>query len=51
MHRTHRILLAIAIVLSDGVIVVVPVTAFFVAYVLIARPLFFQEWVSRVYRK
>jgi hypothetical protein len=44
-----RLGLAAAIVVLDLVTVAVPIAAFALAYVIIARPRSFLEWVLRVY--
>ena len=49
MNLTQRILWAFAIVLFDMVIFVIPVFAFFAAYVIVRRPPWFREWVLKLY--
>jgi hypothetical protein len=49
MTDTERILLAVAIVLVDLLLFAVPLTGIAAAYVLIARPPWFREWVERLY--
>ena len=49
MTLVTRLGLAAAIVALDLVTVAVPLAAFALAYVIIARPRSFLEWVLRVY--
>lgn len=49
MSGTQRILLAVIIVAVDLLAFAVPVTAFAAAYVIVARPPGFVEWVRRLY--
>lgn len=49
MQPSERWLLAIALVLVDGLIFVVPVVSLVAAWVLVARPPQFREWVDRMY--
>lgn len=44
-----RLLLALSVVLIDILVFILPLTAFFFAYVIIARPRWFKEWVDRLY--
>jgi len=44
-----RILLAIGIVFFDMFIFIVPLVAIVLAYVLIARPVWFRDWVLQLY--
>jgi len=46
---SERVILAVAIVLVDTAVVVIPVTALVAAWVLVARPSWFREWVDRLY--
>ena len=48
---TERLILAIAIVAIDATVFVVPVARLFVAYVIVARPPWFQDWVVALYAK
>ncbi len=50
MRLTHRLVLALLIVVVDTAAFVVPLTAMLLAYVLLARPAWFREWVDRLYR-
>lgn len=43
MNSSGRVVLAVAIVLVDLVLFAVPLTAFFAAYVIVARPPWFRE--------
>lgn len=45
----ERLLWASAIVLVDMVIFVLPLAAFFVAYLILARPSWFRDWVLELY--
>jgi len=45
----ERLLWASAIVLVDLVIFVLPLTALFVAYLVMARPVWFRDWVLYLY--
>lgn len=49
MTLVKRLGLAAAIVALDLVTVAIPIAAFALAYVIIARPRSFLEWVLRVY--
>jgi len=44
-----RLGLAVAIVVLDLVAIAVPIAAFAIAYVIVARPRGFLEWVLRLY--
>ena len=47
----ERLLWASAIVLVDLVIFVLPLTALFVAYLIMARPSWFRDWVLYLYEE
>jgi hypothetical protein len=49
MSATERILLAVIIVAVDLLAFAVPLTAFAAAYVIVARPPWFRDWVRRLY--
>jgi len=49
MSITARVLIALGILFVDLVVFFVPLTACFVAYVLVARPDFFKAVVDEVY--
>ena len=51
MSPATRMLLALAIVVTDAVAIAVPLTALAAAYVLIVRPLRFKAWVDRLYQR
>lgn len=51
MTTNERVILAVAIVLLDTAVVVIPVTALLAGWVLLARPPWFREWVERLYRE
>lgn len=48
---TERLVLALAVVLIDATLFVLPLAGFFAAYVIVARPPWFQEWVAAHYAK
>ena len=50
MKLTERILWATTIVLADLLIFVVPLTAVVAAYVLIARPVWFSDFIKKLYQ-
>ena len=49
MKLENRIALAAGIVVIDLLVFVIPLTALFVAYILIARPAFVRGWVIKIY--
>ena len=49
MTTNERVLFAIAIVLVDVVLFALPLTGFFAAYILVARPPWFIAWVKQLY--
>ena len=49
MKQTDRWLLAIALVVIDVAIFVVPLTGMFAAYILLVRPPWFKNWVDQLY--
>lgn len=49
MNQGERIFLATVIVLVDMLIFALPLTALFVCYVLMARPVWFRKWVEDLY--
>jgi len=49
MTWTQRVVLALALIAVDLVAVALPLTAFGLAYVIIARPRWFKQWVERLY--
>lgn len=48
---TERLLIALAIVLIDATMFIVPLAGLFVAYVIVARPPWFRDWVAALYAK
>jgi len=50
MTFAERIGLALLIVIFDLVVFFLPLAAILMAYVLLFRPLWFPDWVERVYR-
>jgi hypothetical protein len=49
MTMTERVTLAVMIVAVDLLVFAVPLTALAAAYVIVARPPSFLEWVRRLY--
>jgi hypothetical protein len=49
MSTAERVLLAVAVIAVDLLIFVVPVTGLVAAFILLARPPWFREWVERLY--
>ena len=49
MKQNERLLWAGGIVLLDILVFAVPVAAFFAAFVLLARPAWFRDWMNKVY--
>jgi hypothetical protein len=50
MRLAHRLVLALLIVVVDTAAFAVPLAALLLAYVLLARPAWFRDWVERLYR-
>ncbi len=50
MRLAHRLVLALLIVVVDTAAFAVPLAALMLAYVLLARPPWFRDWVERLYR-
>jgi hypothetical protein len=46
---SERVLLAVALVAVDVVLFAVPLIALVAAWVLLARPPWFRQWVERLY--
>jgi hypothetical protein len=44
-----RLLWASAVVLVDLITIGIPLTAMFAAYVLLARPAWFRDWINELY--
>jgi len=51
MRLADRIVWALLIVVVDTATFAVPLSAFLLAYVLLARPPWFRNWVEQVYRE
>ena len=49
MTDTERIAIAIAVVLVDLLLFALPLTGLLAAYVILARPQWFRDWVDRLY--
>lgn len=49
MKQNERIVWAFVILAADMLVFLIPVTAVFAAYVLIARPPWFRDWIRQVY--
>ena len=49
MRSADRWILAVALVIIDVAIFVVPLTGLFAAYILLARPPWFRRWVDDLY--
>lgn len=49
MRPIDRWVLAIALVVIDVAIFVVPLTGLFAAYILLLRPPWFKTWVDQLY--
>lgn len=50
MRLAHRLVLALLIVVVDTAAFVVPLAALLLAYILLSRPVWFRDWVERLYR-
>ncbi|MCO5760048.1 MAG: hypothetical protein NHG36_00860 [Chromatiaceae bacterium] len=49
MQLRERLTWALLIVVVDAAAFAVPLAALLIAYVLLARPAWFREWVGRLY--
>jgi hypothetical protein len=49
MRLAERLIWALLIVVVDAVAFAVPLAALLIAYVLLARPAWFREWMGRLY--
>ena len=49
MKLLERFLLAAFIVVGDFLVFVIPICAIFFAYVILARPPWFKDWVYKLY--
>jgi hypothetical protein len=50
MRLAHRLVLALLIVVVDAAAFAVPLASLLLAYILLARPVCFRDWVERLYR-
>ncbi|WP_175534562.1 hypothetical protein [Thiocapsa roseopersicina] len=50
MRLSHRLVLALLIVVLDTAAFAIPLGALLLAYILLARPVWFRDWVDRLYR-
>ena len=51
MRLADRLVWALVIVIVDTAVFAIPLAALILAYVLIARPRWFREWVEKLYRE
>ncbi|MGE5152423.1 MAG: hypothetical protein ACM3ST_00265 [Bdellovibrio bacteriovorus] len=51
MRLTERLVWALLIVIVDTVAFALPLAALLLAYVVIARPPWFRDWIEAVYRE
>jgi len=51
MRVAERLMWALLIVIVDAAAFAVPLAALLIAYVLLARPAWFQNWVEDLYRE
>lgn len=49
MSQANRILLIVIILTVDMLVFMLPVTAFFAAYIIWWRPDWFRDWVNELY--
>jgi hypothetical protein len=49
MTSNERLIIAVAIVVVDILVFALPLTAIFAAYILVSRPPWFRNWITRVY--
>jgi len=49
MNQGERIFLICIIILVDVLIFMLPVTAFFAAYIIGFRPVWFRTWIDKLY--
>lgn len=49
MGLTERLVWALIIVIVDAAAFALPLAALVLAYVLLVRPLWFRDWVARLY--
>ncbi len=48
MHPVNRVLLALVILVVDAVAFVIPLGALFLAYVILANPPWFRDFLARL---
>ncbi|HEX6995952.1 MAG TPA: hypothetical protein VF339_17610 [Gammaproteobacteria bacterium] len=48
MHPVNRLLLALAILIVDAVVFVIPLGALFIAYVILANPPWVRDFLARL---
>lgn len=48
MNMTHRVLICIGILLIDLVVFFLPLTAFFIVYILLVNPPWFREYLQKL---
>ena len=51
MRLAERLIWALLIVIVDAAAFAVPLAALLIAYVLLARPPWFRDWVERLYHE
>jgi len=51
MRLAERLVWALLIVIVDAAAFALPLTALVMAYVLLARPRWFRDWVEQLYRE
>lgn len=51
MRLSHRLVLALLILLVDTLAFAVPLASVLLAYILLARPPWFRNWVEQIYRE
>lgn len=49
MKLAERVGLAVAVVLLDFIVFILPVAALAFAYILMARPIWFHDFIQRLY--
>jgi hypothetical protein len=50
MRRAERLLWAFLFIVVDAAAFALPLAALLIAYVLLARPAWFRDWVERLYQ-
>lgn len=50
MNVFERVIWALVLVLLDMSIPFFPIGTFFIAFIFIARPTFFKEWILKLYQ-